>query len=123
MIPFNNLSLSALLFIWTSLAIAQGDGGFHIPLARRGTARVRTENEWAAYRDFVNKKFAPVESTPTSAKFRRQNTANIPLTNLGFDTTYFAPVNIGTPVSHSLFEVPLCRADEIGCRVLRLTSY
>lgn len=122
MIPFNNLSLLAIT-IQISISLVLAQAGFHIPLARRGTARVRTENEWAAYRDFVNKKFAPVEKTPSSAKFRRQNTANVPLTNLGFDTTYFAPVNIGTPVSHSLFKFPLFCADEMFFRVLRLTSY
>jgi len=94
MIPFANLALLSSL---ATLVIA--DEPIHIPLVRRSTTapRARTPDEWNAYREAVTIKFTPGLNRTKSAKFRRQNAASIPLTNLGFDTTYFAQVSIGTP--------------------------
>jgi hypothetical protein len=98
MIPFANLAaLSAL----AALVVTPANAADHFPLTHRAlsTVRTRTNDDWRAYRDFVHAKFSPNNKTTDSAKFRRASTSNVPLTDLGFDTTYFAPVSIGTPVS------------------------
>jgi len=93
-------TLVSIVFLASSslgraFAINLDEGAIHLPLSRRG-ARVRTEDEWKACRDFVIGKFTPAPSSHPG-KLKRGKSVNLPLTNFDMDGIYSAQITLGTP--------------------------
>lgn len=63
--------------------------------------KLKSPEDFQRLREFTIKKFTT--SPASGSKKRQNNVANIPITDFEFDTTYFASINIGTPVCLSLY--------------------
>lgn len=72
----------------------------HIPLVRRKTA-TRKPEDFAAIADSVRIKYG--RPTLGSSTRKRGNTANIQTTNQQGDSSYYAPVSVGTPYVFFVF--------------------
>lgn len=68
----------------------------HIPLTRRAAARNRTPADLAVAADHVRSRYG---YTPVSARAQRKraNSAGLATTNQDGDSSYFAPISVGTP--------------------------
>ncbi|KAI0065993.1 acid protease [Artomyces pyxidatus] len=97
MLPSIVVSLS--LYAVLAAAAPSPDNGLHIPVSRRSLVRsvdsVANLDAIAASAEQLKIKYNFKSSNDPIQ--RRQSTANIAITNQGGDTSYFAPVSIGTP--------------------------
>lgn len=76
----------------------------HLPLVRRKISP-RSINDFASVADSIRSKYGRPAIGSSSKK--RQNTANIDMTNQQADSSYFAPISVGTPCVIYLGLLPL----------------
>ena len=89
---------TATLLVALTLLPSTTLAALHIPLARRQNAHVHTVDDWAIMADNMRIRYGRLPVAPTLAeKRKRQNTADIPMTNQNSDSSYFAEIDIGTP--------------------------
>ncbi|KAL5523428.1 hypothetical protein ACEPAG_7601 [Sanghuangporus baumii] len=87
--------LTVLTALSSSAVASQASASLHVPLARRKISP-RSINDFATVADSIRTKYGrpAIASSPSK---KRQNTANVGITNQQADSSYFAPISVGTP--------------------------
>ncbi|OCB89454.1 acid protease [Sanghuangporus baumii] len=87
--------LIVLTVLSSSAVASRASASLHIPLARRKISP-RSINDFATVADSIRTKYGRPAIASSSSK-KRQNTANVDITNQQADSSYFAPISVGTP--------------------------
>ena len=124
--------LSLLPTLLASPSPASAPSPLHFPLARRNTGP-KSAADYAEIADNIRIKYGRPPILSTSSKLRRAgNVANIDTTNQQSDSSYFAPIQVGTPyvatssfVLSSLSSIfgPIDCNSNFKCQVRRIIRY
>ncbi|PFH46190.1 hypothetical protein AMATHDRAFT_70417, partial [Amanita thiersii Skay4041] len=85
-----------LLSLFPLISLSTAADPLHIPLARRNTLN-RNLTFYIAAADRMRLKYGFPLANALRTASRRASSENIQITNQGHDSTYFAPMNFGTP--------------------------
>ena len=122
--------LSLLPTLLASPSPAPAPSPLHFPLARRNTGP-KSAADYAEIADNIRIKYGRPPILSTSSKLRRAgNVANIDTTNQQSDSSYFAPIQVGTPyVATSSFVLSSLSSifdpidSNFKCQVRRIIRY